>query len=98
MSNTRPIPNTNEIQLYLHCGLCLEELQSGTWTQRVGSYSAWGFGPAPSPQEYVRVQAGWTPLGLQVWCTRHDVNIVHIDFEGVKHAANDTRQKVEGEP
>ena len=38
-----------------------------------------------SPQDYQRIQAGWTTKGLQVWCNRHDLNIVHIDFEGVKH-------------
>lgn len=44
-----------------------------------------------SPMEYQRIQCGWTELGLQVWCVRHDCNIIHIDFEGVKHPANSTR-------
>jgi hypothetical protein len=43
-----------------------------------------------SPKEWAQVQAGFTPLGLQVWCNRHEANIVHIDFEGVKHPANIT--------
>ncbi len=37
-----------------------------------------------SPRDYQRLQVGWTLHGLQVWCNRHDVNIVHIDFEGQK--------------
>lgn len=40
-----------------------------------------------SPAEFQRIQAGWTARGFQVWCTRHDLNIVHVDFEGHKHPA-----------
>lgn len=36
------------------------------------------------------LQHGWTPIGFQVWCTRHNANVVHVDFEGVKHPANRT--------
>jgi hypothetical protein len=43
-----------------------------------------------SPQEYVRYQSGWTKLGLQVWCNRHNMNIMHIDFQGQQHPANMT--------
>jgi len=43
-----------------------------------------------SPQEWSDVQAGWTDKGLQVWCNRHDCNVVHIDFEGNKHPADTT--------
>ena len=35
-----------------------------------------------SPQEWARIQAGFTPQGIQIWCVRHDCNICHIDFEG----------------
>lgn len=69
------IPNTNEIQLYLHCALCLEEKPKGV-----------------SPSEWSQTDTGWTALGIQVWCKRHNVNIVHIDFEGQKHKANTTRK------
>jgi hypothetical protein len=41
-----------------------------------------------SPQEYSRLELGWTKLGLQVWCIRHDLNVMHIDFQGQKHPAN----------
>lgn len=44
-----------------------------------------------SPQEWVRLEAGWTPLGFQVWCVRHGVNIIHVDFQGQKHPANTRR-------
>lgn len=41
-----------------------------------------------SPQSYRRYDIGFSKLGLQVWCTRHDCNIIHIYFEGQKHPAN----------
>jgi hypothetical protein len=45
-----------------------------------------------SPQDYRRYDVGWTRLGLQVWCTRHDCNVVHVDFDGQKHHANINRK------
>jgi len=33
---------------------------------------------------------GWTELGFQVWCSRHNVNLIHIDFEGHQHPVNMT--------
>lgn len=47
--------------------------------------------PDISPQNFARLDIGFTPLGLQVWCLRHDCNVVHIDFEGQKHPANVTQ-------
>jgi len=41
-----------------------------------------------SPKEWCHLQVGWTREGIQIWCTRHDCNVVHIDFEGHKHPAN----------
>ena len=35
-----------------------------------------------SLQEYSMLDGGVTDIGLQVWCRRHDVNVVHIDFDG----------------
>ena len=46
-----------------------------------------------SPEEYSNTQTGWTKQGLQVWCNRHDCNVVHIDFEGHKHRADTTAPK-----
>lgn len=41
-----------------------------------------------SPQEWSTMEVGATPLGIQVWCKRHQCNIIHKDFEGTKHPAN----------
>jgi len=41
-----------------------------------------------SPREWAQLEVGWTPVGIQVWCRRHEVNVCHIDFEGKKHPAN----------
>ena len=43
-----------------------------------------------SPQEYRELDVGWTDKGLQIWCIRHDCNVVHIDFEGQAHPADVT--------
>jgi len=41
-----------------------------------------------SPREWSQLEVGFTSLGLQVWCKRHEVNVCHINFEGVQHPAN----------
>jgi hypothetical protein len=43
-----------------------------------------------SPREYAQLEIGFTKLGIQVWCKRHEVNVMHVDFEGQKHPANTT--------
>lgn len=48
-----------------------------------------------SPSSYARINVGWSVLGIQVWCVRHNVNIIHIDFEGQKHPADTTCDKPE---
>jgi len=40
-----------------------------------------------SPREWAQLEVGWTKPGLQVWCKRHEANVMHIDFEGTKHPA-----------
>lgn len=37
-----------------------------------------------SPADYQRLSVGWTEVGLQVWCRRHNVNVAHIDLLGQK--------------
>lgn len=37
-----------------------------------------------SPQEWGSIEAGWTVRGFQVWCKRHDVNIMNVDLKGNK--------------
>ena len=41
-----------------------------------------------SPKYEQQLEVGSTPIGIQVWCLRHDVNVIHVDFEGHKHPAN----------
>lgn len=41
-------------------------------------------------RDYARLNVGFTPVGLQVWCVRHDCNVLHVDFEGYKHPGNQT--------
>jgi hypothetical protein len=33
-----------------------------------------------SPREYSHIEAGFSDRGFQVWCLRHERNIIHIDF------------------
>lgn len=40
--------------------------------------------PDESPASWARLSVGWTKLGLQVWCERHDINVIHLDFQGQK--------------
>ena len=48
--------------------------------------------PDRSPRDWQQLEIGWTAVGLQVWCRRHECNVVHIDFEGCQHPANLTRR------
>lgn len=43
-----------------------------------------------SPREWAQLEVGWTKLGLQVWCRRHECNVLHVDFQGQRHPANVT--------
>ena len=62
----------NQIQMFLHCKQCLEE---------------WKITDGISPKDFARISVGWTVFGLQAWCNRHEVNILNVDFEGIKHKA-----------
>lgn len=31
------------------------------------------------------IEVGFTEVGIQVWCRRHNLNIIHINFEGHLH-------------
>ena len=46
-----------------------------------------------SPRDWAQNEVGFTKIGLQVWCKRHEVNVLHIDFQGQQHPANATRQR-----
>ena len=45
-----------------------------------------------SPGDWVQIEAGWTEQGFQVWCKRHDCNVIHVDFEGQIHPATTDRK------
>lgn len=70
-----PIPNTNEIDTFFHCGNCLDDRDASE----------------QSPRDWSSLEVGTTPVGIQVWCKRCECNIVHIDFEGHEHPANINR-------
>lgn len=36
-----------------------------------------------SPMEYAEMSVGFTVEGIQLWCNRHNANVVHLDFNGV---------------
>jgi len=77
--------NGKEIRAFYHCGLCVMEFKKlrAENSPLVANQS---------PGDYLRLEVGSTPIGLQVWCRRHDVNILHVDFEGRKMVANLTRK------
>lgn len=74
----RSVPSAKEIVWYLHCRKCLSEVVSGDTDT----------GTPESPQSYSQLDVGFTPFGIQVWCRRHDINVINIDFEGQQHPAN----------
>lgn len=65
-----------QISAYLHCGKCVDEWKTDKSINAI-----------MPPRDYARLSVGWTPKGIQVWCNRHGVNVVNIDFEGAKHPA-----------
>ena len=42
-----------------------------------------------SMQEFALEEVGLTRVGLQVWCRRHNANILHLDFEGFSHPSTE---------
>ena len=44
--------------------------------------------PDAAPRDWARLNVGWTPWGLQVWCTRCNANVMHMDFDGARHRAD----------
>ena len=60
----------NQIKEPIVCVKCSNELSQGLTD-------------AKSIQDYSRVDVGFTDRGLQIWCQRHQVNICHINFEGI---------------
>lgn len=40
-----------------------------------------------SPRDWASLEIGFTEMGIQVWCKRHEQNVIHIDFAGQKFHA-----------
>ena len=59
---------------YIACSKCADEIANAE--------------PPVSLQDYAQMDVGFTDWGLQVWCRRHQANIVHIDFQGQKLPAD----------
>ncbi len=38
--------------------------------------------PGISPRDWSQVEVGFTVPGFQVWCKRHELNVIDVDFEG----------------
>ncbi len=71
-TGARP-PHPGGIEEFIHCAQCVEEWKSSAYTRKT-----------QSPQEYQKIEAGWTEKGLRIWCVRHNRNVMHLDFEGRK--------------
>ncbi len=76
------LPNDMQIVGVVACGMCLHEVRSKK-----------DAGEPVSNKDYARLTVGFTPKGLQVWCNRHEVNVLHVDFEGHKHPINTTARR-----
>ena len=72
--------NNNNIETFLHCELCYLELKNAKTEE---DFSLIGAVAGESPMSYSRFEVGWTNQGFQVWCTRHNINIIHIDFDDI---------------
>ena len=60
----------NSITEAVVCRKCADELEQGL--SDMGSL-----------QRQSSLDVGFTEIGLQVWCRRHHLNVVHIDFAGM---------------
>ena len=65
----------NGIEQNIICSKCETEFLLGSTDSR-------------SLQDYSRLDIGFTSIGVQVWCRRHDANVVHIDFAGQNPTAD----------
>lgn len=70
-----------QIRAFYNCGLCVMEFKR---LRAADDPSVRNM----SPSEYMQQEVGSTAYGFQVWCRRHQVNVIHADFEGKKIAAN----------
>lgn len=75
------ISTDNQIVMYLHCAQCVVDYDKESHYRPV------------RPAHEARLNVGWTPRGMQVWCARHNCNVLNVDYEGMKHPAVTARQK-----
>lgn len=73
------IPNSKQIHTYFYCSQCLNEAVA----------------KGEAPLDYQRIAFGLTPMGLQLWCCRHNMNVMHVDFGGRDMRANVTATRPE---
>ena len=43
-------------------------------------------------QEWGDLRVGLTSYGVQIWCNRHKVNVMHFDFRGARVTVNATKE------
>ena len=94
-------PNALSIEAFLHCSMCLDGLNVMAAERGFENFPAYAAAVkagqaagerAMSPDAHSRLDVGWTEWGLQVWCRRHQANVIHMDFEGEQHMATTTRE------
>lgn len=59
----------NEIVGVMHCRKCLKEFDDQ------------GMALLISPADYAALDVGWTPTGIQVWCRRHNYNVLCLELK-----------------
>lgn len=64
-----------QIVAYFHCEECALEWKNDK-----------NISTRMSPREYAQISVGWTVKGLQIFCFRHELNILNLDFMGKKVA------------
>tara|TARA_R110000782_G_scaffold206636_2_gene295187 strand:- start:413 stop:679 length:267 start_codon:yes stop_codon:yes gene_type:complete len=63
----RFVPIKNDIMGVMHCKKCLDEKPNGDREDHA---------------DYAQLDIGWTPEGIQVWCRRHDTNVLILTLKG----------------
>lgn len=100
-------PNLKNGEMFLHCGICLNEWKEVEKKYPNGSKDLVKKILQESDEaetkklikELVRIvrngryDVAWTKWGIQVWCPVHNANVIHIDFEGHTHIVDTSRQK-----
>lgn len=59
---------SSDIFMNFNCRQCQEEYLDGK------------YGRNKSMEEMARITVGRTKTGIQIWCVRHDMNIINVDL------------------